>query len=225
MPTESTLLTTDPLLHNLPLDGGQAALTPLSRSLLQVLEQRRSERQFSARSVPLPVLAQLLWAACGVNRPATGQRTAPSAKNWQEIDIYVAQQDGLFLFEAAAGALRQLDQRDVRAATGWQEFVAGVPVNLVYVADLAKMDHAPRWEQKLYAALDTGYISQNVYLFCAAQGLATVARAWVDRPVLAHVLGLRANQRVMLAQSVGFPGHAAPIAPGADGRTNDAACR
>lgn len=143
MSPETSLLTSDPLLHNLPLESGQTALTPLSQSLCQVLEQRRSERLFSSRPVPAPVLAQLLWAACGVNRQETGQRTAPSAKNWQEIDIYVAREDGLFLFEPAAGALRQLGQRDVRAATGWQDFVAGASVNLVYVADLAKIDHAP----------------------------------------------------------------------------------
>ena len=217
---ETSLLGSDPLLHNLPLDDAQE-LTPLSESLLSVMKQRRSERRFSPRSVPLAVLAQLLWAACGVNRQETGQRTAPSAKNWQEIDIYVAQQTGLLLFEPAAGALRQLGQRDVRAATGWQDFVAQAPVNLVYVAELARMDHAPRWEQKFYAALDTGYISQNVYLFCAAQGLATVARAWVDRPVLAHVLGLRESQRIILAQTVGFPGHAMPAPPTtADGRAD-----
>lgn len=220
MSPETSLLTSDPLLHNLPLDSGQTTLTPLSQSLRQVLEQRRSERLFSSRPVPAPVLAQLLWAACGVNRRETGQRTAPSAKNWQEIDIYVAQEDGLFLFEPAAGALRQLGQRDVRAATGWQDFVAGAPINLVYVADLAKMEHAPRWEQKFYAALDTGFISQNVYLFCAAQGLATVARAWVDRPVLAHVLGLRDTQRIILAQTVGFPGRATSVAPMTDGHAN-----
>lgn len=224
MSPETSLLTSDPQLHNLPLDGGQAALTPLSQSLLQVLELRRSDRLFSSRPIPMPVLAHLLWAACGVNRQATGQRTAPSAKNWQEIDIYVAREDGLFLFEPAAAALRQLDPRDVRAATGWQDFVAGAPVNLVYVADLARMDHAPRREQKFYAALDTGYISQNVYLFCAAQGLASVARAWVDRPVLAHILGLRKSQRIILAQTVGFPGPAMRAAPPVDrppdGRTN-----
>lgn len=223
MNPETTLLTSDPLLHNLPLDSDHAALTPLSQSLLQVLGQRRSNRIFSARAVPMPMLAHLLWAACGVNRQETGQRTAPSAKNWQEIDIYVAQQDGLFLFEPAAGALCQLAQSDVRAATGWQDFVASAPVNLIYVADLVKMDQAQRWEQKFFAALDTGYISQNVYLFCAAQGLATVARAWVDRPALAQTLGLRETQRIILAQTVGFPGRATHAAPPQDGRAHGAA--
>ena len=188
MNPETTLLTSDPLLHNLPLDSDHTALTPLSQSLLQVLGQRRSNRIFSARAVPMPMLAHLLWAACGVNRQETGQRTAPSAKNWQEIDIYVAQQDGLFLFEPAAGALRQLEQRDVRAATGWQDFVASAPVNLIYVADLAKMDQAQRWEQKFFAALDTGYISQNVYLFCAAQGFPVIFPADTWQLVMPHEL-------------------------------------
>lgn len=220
MSQAANLLSNDPLLHNLPLDHAAGELTSLSKSLLRVLAQRHSDRQFSSRTVPLALLAHLLWAAHGVNRQETGQRTAPSAKNWQEIDIYVTQEAGLFRFEPAAAALRQLSHRDLRAATGWQDFVASAPLNLVYVADLGKMDQAPRQEQKFYAALDTGFISQNVYLFCAAQGLATVARAWVDRPLLAQALQLSATQRIILAQSVGFPLHARQAAPAIGGQDN-----
>lgn len=203
--SEPALLAADADLHQLPSQQEQAGLTPLALSLLRTLEQRHSEREFAVTGLSTPLLAQLLWAAVGVNRDATGMRTAPSAKNWQEIDIYLAQQDGLYLYEAPARALRQLGHADLRAATGWQDFVGKAAVDLVYVADLARMDTAPKWEQKFYAALDTGYISQNVYLFCAAQGLATVARAWVDRRALARTMGLRPSQRIILAQSVGYP--------------------
>ncbi|GJI90928.1 SagB/ThcOx family dehydrogenase [Duganella hordei] len=196
-----------------PTPGAQrvhapAPLTPLSQSLLDVLAARRSERVFSPQPLTQELLETLLWAAAGVNRPELDMRTAPSAKNWREIDIYATTEDGWYRFAPAAGALQLLGRQDLRAATGWQDFVAAAPVNLVYVADLARMDHAPKWEQKFYAALDTGYISQNVYLFCAAQGLATVARGWVDRPALARVMGLAPQQRVILAQTVGYPGTA-----------------
>lgn len=131
-------------------------------------------------------------------------RIAPSAKNAQEIDIYVAMSEGLYIFDPQTFALHLILKHDIRAATGWQDFVPHVPVNLVYVANMKKMDGASRQEKKFYAALDTGYISQNVYLFCAAEGLATVARGWVDRPALAKIMGLGLEQRIILAQSIGF---------------------
>ena len=121
------------------------------------------------------------------------------------MDLYVALRGGLYLFDADAFALLPVMSEDVRAATGLQDFVARAPVNLVYVANLEKMDHAPRQEKKFYAALDTGFISQNVYLFCAAQGLATVVRGWVDRPGLARVMQLAESQRFIVAQSGGCP--------------------
>ncbi|HEX2530099.1 MAG TPA: nitroreductase family protein [Burkholderiaceae bacterium] len=193
--------------ESIDLLPGQAAtaLSPLGLSLTQILKKRQSTREFSDRELSLQTLSALLWSAFGINRPAHAHRTAPSAKNWQEIDIYVALTQGLYLFDAAAPALRLLVQKDIRAATGWQDFVPHVPVNLVYVADLAKMDPAPKEEKKFYAAADTGFIAQNVYLFCAAEGLATVIRGWVDRPALAATMELRPEQRVIMAQSVGYP--------------------
>jgi nitroreductase len=107
--------------------------------------------------------------------------------------------------QASIGMFVASLQEDVRAATGWQDFVPRVPINLVYVANLAKMGDGPRVEKKFYAALDVGFISQNVYLFCAADGLATVVRGWIDRPKLAKIMGLGAEQRIIVAQSVGYP--------------------
>ena len=188
----------------IPVQPDQGPTDP-GKTLIQILQQRKSIRDFGDRDLSLEILSRLLWAAFGINRPENAHRTAPSAKNWQEIDIYVAMKEGLYLFDPHEFALRPILQEDIRAATGWQDFVPHVPVNLVYVANLAKMDDAPHQEQKFYAALDTGFISQNVYLFCAAEGLATVVRGWVDRPTLAPIMKLGPDQRIIVAQSVGYP--------------------
>ena len=174
------------------------------RPLMQVLKDRHSTREFSSEKLPPQVLSNLLWAAFGVNRP-DGKRTAPSAMNWQEIDIYVATQDGLYLYDAKANALNPVLAQDVRGATGQQPFVKEAPVDLVYVADLAKTRRAGGEDQTLYTAADTGFIAQNVYLFCASEGLAVVVRGSVDRTALAKLIKLRPDQKIILAQTVGYP--------------------
>lgn len=179
------------------LDGG--------RPLMQVLRDRHTTRDFSTEKLPMQVLSNLLWAAFGINRPNTGGRTAPSAMNWQEIDLYVATVDGLFLYDAKANLLKPVVKEDVRALTGSQQFVKDAPVNLIYVSDLARTNRASSGDRDLYTGADAGFISQNVYLFCASEGLATVVRGSVDRPALAKVMKLRAEQRIILAQSVGKP--------------------
>ena len=173
--------------------------------LMQALKQRHSTRELSARALPPQVLSDLLWAASGVNRPGTGQRTAPTARDWREIDVYVAMADGTYRFEPDAHALRRVLPQDVRALTGIQDFVAQAPVNLVYVADLDRMGDTTAEHRLLYSATDTGFIAQNVYLYCASAGLATVVRGSIDREALGVVLGLRPGQRVILAQSIGYP--------------------
>ncbi|OGP71911.1 MAG: hypothetical protein A2W09_04805 [Deltaproteobacteria bacterium RBG_16_50_11] len=143
-----------PLLLPRPqLDGG--------RPLMQVLKDRRSSREFSLEKVPDQILSNLLWAAFGINRPDSGRRTAPSARNWQETDIYVA--------------------------------------------DYSKTGKGSDEERQLFCAADAGFISQNVYLFCASEGLATVVRGLVDRLALAKIMKLRADQKIILTQSVGYP--------------------
>ena len=175
------------------------------RPLMQVLMDRHTSREFSSQKLPPQVLSNLLWAAFGVNRPDSGMRTAPSAMNWQEIDIYVATQDGLYVYDAKANALNPVLAQDVRGATGQQPFVKEAPVNLVYVADLAKTGRAGGEDQILYTAADTGFIAQNVYLFCASEGLAAVVRGSVDRAALAKLIKLRTDQKIILAQTVGYP--------------------
>ena len=173
-------------------------------ALLKILEKRSSSREFAPDPLPLPVLSNLLWAASGINRP-DGRRTAPSASNKQEIDIYVAAPDGLFLFDAKAAALTPVSGDDVRALTGMQAYAATAAVNLVYVADMAKVGGTTKEEKILLSGADTGFISENVYLYCAAEGLATVVRAMIDRPALSKAMKLRPDQTITLAQCVGYP--------------------
>jgi SagB-type dehydrogenase family enzyme len=182
-----------------------AAQTDGGKPLMQALGMRRTIRAFSAEPLPQQLLSNLLWAAFGVNRPDTGGRTAPSARDWQEIDVYVARQDGLFVYDPKPHALRRVAAQDLRASIGGQEHSRSAPVTLIYVADDARMRLAGEETRAFYSAADTGFIAQNVYLFCASEGLGTVAFASIDRERLAKAMGLRAGQRVTLAQSVGFP--------------------
>jgi SagB-type dehydrogenase family enzyme len=175
------------------------------RPLMQVLKERKSSRDFNARKLPKRVLSNLLWAANGINRTATGGRTAPSAMNQQEIDIYVATADGLYLFDAKGHQLQPVLKQDIRGLTGQHAYIQDAPVNLIFVADLARMIRTPAEDRDLYAAADTGFISQNIYLYCASEGLATVVRGGIDRAALANIMKLRPEQRIILAQSVGYP--------------------
>ena len=172
--------------------------------LMQVLKDRKSSREFSSEKLPLQMLSNMLWAAFGINRPDSGKRTAPSARNWQEIDIYVATSEVLYLYDAKAHLLIPILAEDVRVMTGLQSFVKDAPVNLIYVADFSKTGTATNEEKEFYSAADTGFISQNVYLYCASEGLATVVRGHIGRPALAKVMKLRPDQKVILAQSVGY---------------------
>jgi SagB-type dehydrogenase family enzyme len=174
------------------------------KSLMQALSERKTLREFSDEKLPLQVLSNLLWAAWGINRPETGGRTAPSAVNWQEIEIYVAMQEGLYIYDAKEHALNPVLAKDIRAATGSQDFVKDVPVNLIYVADFSKITASDQ-DKVFYSAADTGFISQNVYLYCASEGLATVVRNLVDKPALAKTMNLKTEQRIILTQSVGYP--------------------
>ena len=175
------------------------------KPLMQVLKERHSTREFSPEALPAQVLSNLLWAAAGVNRPASGQRTVPSARDWREIDVYVATAEGMYRYDAKANALQPVVARDLRALTGVQDFVAKAPVNLVYVADFDRMEGAAAEQKEFYAATDAGFIAQNVYLFCASANLATVVRGSVERGALGKAMKLAPHQRIMLAQTVGYP--------------------
>jgi SagB-type dehydrogenase family enzyme len=175
------------------------------KPLMQALMLRQSSREFTSEKLPLQVLSNLLWAADGVNRPHSGKRTAPSAMNVQNIDIYAAMADGLYLYDPAAHILKLILKDDIRAATGGQDFVKDIPLNLIYVADYSKMKRGTDEDKALYSGAHVGFISQNVYLCCASEGLATVVRGMVDKDALAKTINLRPDQKIMLAQSVGYP--------------------
>jgi nitroreductase len=172
------------------------------KPLMQVLKERKSGRDFGPEPLSRQTISNLLWAAWGVNRE-DGRRTAPSASNRQEIDVYAVMADGAYLYDAQANALKPVALADLRKFAGTQAYVAGAPLNLIYVADTAKLggDDAARLAT---ANADTGFIAQNVYLFCASEGLGTVVRASVNRDDLGKALNLRAGQRITLAQSVGY---------------------
>jgi nitroreductase len=191
-----------------------------SSSVLAALGRRETTRQMSATPLPLQTLANLLWAACGVNRRAGpfGQpgRTAASASNSQEIDLYVALQNGVYLYDALNHSLVPVVAQDVRVGAltpGQRNVDARAPVQLIYVADVHRLTHTTGFQepglhdpevQKSYYYVDTGLIAGNVYVYAAAEGLA----AWFhncDRAGLATRLGLRPEQRVLFAQSVGYP--------------------
>jgi len=179
------------------------AKTDGGKPLMQVLNARHSTREFGDQKLSPQVLSNLLWAAFGVNR-TDGKRTAPSAVNWQEIDIYVTLPEGAYVYDAKANRLNLVAGEDLRAATGAQPFVGTAALNLVYVADMAKAKTSPE-NQQIWVPADAGFIAQNVYLFCASEGLVTVVRGMVPRDTLAKQLKLRPDQKIILAQSVGYP--------------------
>jgi len=175
----------------------EAIELPLPRSqggkpLIEALRLRRSIREYSPRSLPRQVLSDLLWAAFGINRPATGDRTAPYWRHVMVIDIYAVIADGVWIYEPKGHKLLLHPHDDIRA-------------NLVYVAHGERMGDISGEDKRLYASVDAGFIGQNVYLFCASEGLATVFRASLDYRELAKTLGLGAGQFVAFAQTVGYP--------------------
>lgn len=209
-----TLFLVGAILTFVPFTALSAELRPITlptpqisggRPLMQVLRDRSSSRSFSTEKLSAQTLSNLLWAAYGINRPDSGKRTAPSAMNSQDIDIYVATPSGLYLFDAKAHALTPVLSEDIRALTGTQPYVKEAAINLVYVSDFSKFAKVANENRIFYAAADAGFISQNVYLYCASEGLATVVRASIDKEKLAKVMKLRPDQKIILAQSVGYP--------------------
>jgi nitroreductase len=172
--------------------------------LIAALKLRRSTREYSDRPLPAQTVSDLLWAAFGINRPS-GDRTAPYWRHVMVMDIYVAMADGVWIYEPKAHTLLPHLQSDIRAQTGLQDFVGTGPLNLVYVAHGERMTDITPEERRFYASVDTGFIGQNVYLFCASEGLVTVFRGAVDYPKLARTLQLPDQQFVTFAQTVGYP--------------------
>jgi Nitroreductase family len=173
------------------------------RPLLSALNLRHSTRAYSNRALPMQTLSDLMWAAFGINRPS-GDRTAPYWRHIMVIDIYLAMADGVWLYEPKAHELQLHLPDDIRAQTGTQDFVASAPLNLIYVARGERMPDLKAEERRLYSSVDSGFIGQNVYLFCASEGLASVFRGAVDYVKLAEAMKLPDQHFVTFAQTVGY---------------------
>lgn len=173
--------------------------------LLDALDRRHSTREYSARPLPAGLLSDLLWAAFGVNRIQTADRTAPYWRHVMVMDIYLAMADGVWLYAPGRHELLPYLPTDLRAQTGLQDFVGKAPLNLIYVAHGERMHDVAPEERRLYASVDAAFIGQNVYLFCASEGLGTVFRGAVDHAGLARLLRLDGERFVTFAQTVGYP--------------------
>ncbi|MBL0125003.1 MAG: SagB/ThcOx family dehydrogenase [Betaproteobacteria bacterium] len=183
-------------------DGPQTIVLPAPETtggmpLLDALRQRQSRREFLQEVLPPQVLSNLLWAGFGINRKSDTGRTAPSAMNAQEIDLYAAMPSGLYLYDPHAHVLRMTGAEDVRRVTGYQDFVDDAPLDLIYMV--------PAAQRQSYASVAAGAIAQNIYLYCASAGLATVIRAWIDRDALAKAMALTPDHQLLLSQTVGYP--------------------
>lgn len=176
---------------------------------MQALNERQSVRSFTKDNLTQQQLSDLLWAGWGINRADQKKRTAPSSRNVQEIEMYVALPSGLYLYVAESHILKQINNKDLRKLTGTQDFVANAALNLVYVADMSKLGKKEGDEIKdsdlLTPFVNTGFIAQNIYLYCASANLGCVVRGMVPKDQLIIEMGLRSNQRIILAQTVGVP--------------------
>jgi len=185
----------------LPLDAQDIQLSAPDKKggkpLMQALSERKSAREFQEKELPDEVLSNLLWAANGFNRE--DKRTAPTANNRQELELYLVMKSGIYFYNAREHRLALVKKGDYRKSAGTQTYVANAPVNILFVSDSGKASG------KNYAYTDCGFVSQNIYLFCASEGLATVVRGSYDKKVLEELLQLPANQEVLLTQTVGYP--------------------
>ncbi len=183
-----------------------------SMPLMQTLQERKSTKAFDTKPLSQKQLSSLLWAAFGVNRPGSEKRTAATAFNCQDIDIYVVFAEGVYIYQAKDHCLIPVLSRDVRPLAATQAYARRAPVNLVYVSDYGKMDDRYKTMKPVYSAFHAGSISQNVYLYCASGGLGTVVRDGLNREALAKALKLSDKQVVIMGQTVGYPA-TAPAQP------------
>ena len=179
-----------------------APQTSGGKPLMQALKERKSTRELTTEKLSPQVLSNLLWAGWGINRE-DGRRTAPSASNRQEIEIYAVMADGAYVYDAKGNALKPVAAGDLRKVTGTVAYVAEAPLNLVYVADFSKMGNGDENNKNATSNANAGFIAQNVYLFCASEGLGAGVRGSVPKAELSKALILRPDQRIVFAQTVG----------------------
>jgi nitroreductase len=188
-----------------PPDKLPAPRTTGGKPLMEALKERKSTREFKAQALPRETLSNLLWAAFGINRPDSGKRTAPTAINSQEIDVYVLLAEGAFVYEPKEHRLLPVAAEDLRKAAGGRPSFADASVHLIFVADSSRMNARLQEKREVWSACHCGFIGQNVYLFCASEGLGTVFHASVNREALKGPLKLKPEQEIAFAQVVGLP--------------------
>ena len=178
--------------------------SPLTVS--EALRNRKSTNGFQPQPLTNEKLLSVLWAGWGINRPDSGKRTAPTANNVQNIDIYVLLPEGGYIYDAKGNQLTPVLAQDLRTKATTQESMKDAPVQLLFVADYAKFRaNVPQAQKELYSAAHTGFIGQNVYLYCASEGLGAHFYATIDRAALKDSLKLREDQAIVFAQAVGYP--------------------
>lgn len=174
-------------------------------TLMKALSERHSTREFASKALSMADLSDLLWAANGINRKDSGKRTAPSAMNKQDVDVYVVLPEGSYLYDAKTHQLNLIAEGDYRAAVaGAQAFVKSAPVSFVLISDLSRLGDAKNARTQLMGAMDVGIVSQNISIFCSAANLATVPRASMDNDQLKKVLKLKDTQIPMMNHPVGY---------------------
>lgn len=167
------------------------------KPLMQALNERKSIRSYQDKELTSQQLSDLLWAANGFNRD--DKRTAPTANNRQELELYVTTKNGVYFYDARNHLLKEVKKGDQRAQAGTQDFVARAALNLIFVSDMEKAS------SREYAYTNCGFVAQNVYLYCASEGLGVVVRGSFDKDKLSGLLSLEPNQEILLTQSVGYP--------------------
>lgn len=174
-------------------------------SLMQAFQQRQSQRKFDGRELSKRDMSDLLWCAYGINR-ADGRHTAASAMNRQDVEVYVLLADGAYSYSPSDNSLVLIaagDHRDLIA--GKQKGFPLAPVNIVIVSDISRFGNADRAVAERMGAMDSALVSQNIALFCAGAGLATVPRVSMDEAGLRKQLNLSADCIPMLNHPVGYP--------------------
>lgn len=176
----------------------------LDLPLIEAMRLRATKRDILPEELPIELVSSLLWSAYGINRPEEGKRVVPSAINAQEFDIYLFNHEGIYLYNAEKNSLEMVSKGDQREAISEQSYFKEAPISLVMVANYDRMKRFKDQDVRdFYAAVDCGYISQNIYLFCASAKLATVACGGINHDKLKHILNLN-NGRALLAHPVGI---------------------
>ena len=173
--------------------------------LMTALKNRCSVRTFDTKTLDLETLSNLLWAANGINRDESAKRTAPSAVNAQDILIYVCMENGAFIYLPESHSLQLVSNQDLRKEIAHtQDFAKDAPISIVLVSDLSRFPFDNREKALQLACMDAGYVSQNVYLYCTIDHLATVARGTMNTDALKEALNLNDNQVPLLNHPIGY---------------------